>query len=137
MRLERDGRTLIGLGYRHPDEGDSPQVDPFERADLDLAARCGAVIRFHYPGHHFQVVASHKEGLVRIRIPHLMRGKWWYCIKISDLKADPGLTQVKKGCGELLERYKLPRSRYDHADWMAAVRRAPLVLTKEADVVPA
>jgi hypothetical protein len=140
MRGERDGRTFIGLGYSHPDGDDEPELDPFERADMDLAAKCGAVIRFHYPGHHFQVVADHKQGIVRIRIPQLMRGgaasgPWWYIVKIREL--DQSLSAVKRACGELLERFRLPRSLINHADWMAAVRRQPLVVTKDNNVVPA
>lgn len=121
----RDG-FLPKLGYEHPDLNDKPRVDPFAAADLELMKRIAHTVDVHYCGQPFHIRVSHQDGIVRLQLPILMGASNWYVVKIADLKSDPGLREVIRGCGELLERYRIPRAGFDRDHYVAALNAMPL-----------
>ena len=98
------------------DDGD--QLNPYWRENIALAKRIWEVLQFHYPGHYWVTGANHEQGIVRIEFP--MFTMWPYILKIADLKADPGMKQVVDAGGEILERYRIPRSGFTVANLVAA-----------------
>lgn len=99
--------------------------DPFRQRDLFLTNRIAETIDLHYPGHPWKVIVSHQQGVVRIQIPHFMGVQNWYVIKIKNLTSDPGLRRVVRACGEILERYQIPRSNFSRDHFVNALNAIP------------
>jgi hypothetical protein len=116
----------LRIGYYHPDLGDDPEDDPFAFADMHLTRRIAAVVEEHYPGHPWLIEVSHRQGIVRLSIPALMGGQNCYVVHIGALKSDPGMRAIRRGCGEILERYRIPRSGFRPAEFLSAVQARPL-----------
>jgi hypothetical protein len=115
------------FGHQHPDLNDDPRPDPFLEADLALSRRVAEVIERHYFGHPFKVVVRHDQGIVQIQIPKLMPATRWFVVYIADLNADPGMKAIVRGCGDILERYNLPRCAYDREQFIAALQSVPII----------
>lgn len=97
---------------------DDPEPDPFEQADLALAAVIWEHLQRLYPGHPWEVIVEHRTGMASIYLQGF--SAWGWHIRLADLKSDPGLRLVTKGGGELLERFRLPRSGLDFATFLWA-----------------
>lgn len=115
------------LAYQHPDLGDDPRPDPFVQADLALTRRIAEIVEKHYFGQPFQIVVSHRDGIVKINIPALMGSIHWFVVHISELSNDSGFRKIVQGCGDILERFHIPRAAYDREEYIAAVQAMPLL----------
>lgn len=92
-------------------------------AEWALAGEVHNLLSLHYPGHIFAVNADLKGGVVIIQLAYPDRGKhsgslkdmlsqWGYVIRIAEMDTpDERRRLVINGGGELLERYRLPRSK--------------------------
>ena len=109
----------MALGMEPGDE------DPHVKADMDTARKIGRVLEYHYKAYPWLVHVSSKQGLASISLPILMDGAAYH-IKLHDLNSDPGMVSVVRGAGEILERYRIPRSGFSGADFVAALRRNPI-----------
>lgn len=96
---------LHGVVHQRETEG----RDKHARADMALAKAVGETLTSHYSGHSWMVVACHRTGLVKVKLPFMV-DKVWYTIRISELASDPGLRSIIKAGGEILERFNIPRS---------------------------
>ena len=113
---------------------ETTSVDDPNNAELEqhIAARVFGWLRKAYPGHGWFVDASVQRGGVAIAIPILMGGNWVYFIKGADLTR----AKVIEAGGEILERYRIPRGRFDLASFLEA--RAKLsVVVNPGQKVPA
>lgn len=115
------------FGYQHPDLNDEPRPDPFVEADYSLSRRIAEIIERHYFGQPFMVKVSHEQGIVQIQIPALMGAINWFVVHIADLSTDPGLKRIVQGCGDILERFSIPRSAYSREDYITALQAVPLL----------
>lgn len=115
----------LELRYQHPDLGDEPEHDPFAQADIRLARAVGGMLNSHYPGHAWYVEVNHKQGVVMINIPVLM-GQQRYVVKLHTLKSDPGMRSIVRAGGEILERYRMPRSGISIDEFQAALSAQPI-----------
>lgn len=95
----------------------------FDAANERLCRVIGEKLAQHYPGHPWAVFAEIEHGIAKIALQGFTQ--WPYVIKISTLKADPGLRIVVKAGGELLERLKMPRGGFSLADWKSATTIRP------------
>jgi hypothetical protein len=88
--------------------------DEADRAARDMVAakRIGEVLEKHYPGHYMRVEVDSEGGIARVIHP-LLPPSWCYVIHLADLKSDPGMRTVMRAGGELLERFNIPRTRYN------------------------
>lgn len=123
--------------YEHPDLDDDPQEDPFVMRDTSLAGRIAEEIERVYPWPTcliFDVRIETQQGLIQIRLKGLMARHSYNC-HVAAVETDPKCAQVLTGCGELLERYGLPRVRLDGDDIRAARAARPLWM-RPADEVP-
>jgi len=105
-------------------EGDDAQA----AAKLAIARWTGELLQRHYPGHawHVEVAMNARGGLIKIRINYLMPPNYWYNIKLSDAVSDPSGQLVKRGAGELLERYNIPRTGFMVDAWRTALNAMPI-----------
>lgn len=83
-------------------------------AEYDIARRMAEVLHTHYPGHLWGVSADVETGIAKVFNMRLS-GQWGFIIKLSTLLHDPDLKSVVRAGGELLERYRLRRGRFDDA----------------------
>jgi hypothetical protein len=122
------GRKLVRVEARFVPSGDGSRA----RAAADLAA-AGSVRRIldgAYPGHDWEVVADSGQGYVAFRIPALMGANYAYLIKGADLTSEA----VLKGGGELLERYRLPRRRFDLDRFLEARAEHSILLDRSRKI---
>jgi hypothetical protein len=123
------GRNLVRVEARFLPSGEGS----FSRAAADLAAARNVrrILDTAYPGHDWEVVADSAQGYVAFRIPALMGGNYAYLVKGRDLAP----AAVLKGGGELLERYRLPRGKFD-LDRFLETRAAHSILLDRSRKVP-
>jgi hypothetical protein len=123
------GRALVRTEARFVPSGAGSRA----RAAADLAAARSVrrILDTAYPGHDWEVVADSGQGYVAFRIPALMGANYAYLIKGKDLTP----AAVLNGGGELLERYRLPRGRFD-LDRFLAARAEHSVLLDRSKKVP-
>jgi hypothetical protein len=98
--------------------------------DLWVARRAYALLDRAYPGHGWQVIADSAQGYVGVRLPILTGGNWAYLIKWADLTP----AQVIRAGGELLERYRLPRGRFELGRFLEAREKHSILLGRTREV---
>src|SRR5262249_43736587 len=102
------------------------------RADMATARAVRRILDTAYPGHDWEVVADSAQGYVAFRIPALMGMNYAYLVKGRDLTP----TAVLTGGGELLERYRLPRGKFD-LDRFLQARAEQSILLDRSKKIPA
>ncbi len=86
-----------------------------ETLDLLTARQMAETLHKHYPGHLWAVTCEGLKGIATVRNLRLS-GHWGFIIKLRDLNADPGMKEVIRAGGELLERYRVARGRFNPED---------------------
>jgi hypothetical protein len=126
--IGRSGGRLMKVQARFVPSGDGS----FSRARTDVAAARAVrrILDTAYPGHDWEVVADSHQGYVAFRIPVLMGAHYAYLVKGKDLTAEA----VLKGGGELLERYRLPRGKFDLDRFLEARERDSVLLDRSRKV---
>ena len=125
---------VVKVNYEHPDLGDDPRPDPHAYADIALAKRIGEVLQFHYPAHPWYVEVEHVHGIAKVSIPALMGWTAYFVIHLGSLSVDPSMKIVVKAGGEILERYKLPRNKYDFFAFAEACRKVNYIDWRKSKV---
>ena len=123
------GRSLVRVEARFVPSGDGARARA--RADLAAARAVRRILDTAYPGHDWDVIADSGQGYVAFRSPALMGANFAYLIKGKDLTAEA----VLKGGGELLERYRLPRGKFD-LDRFLEAREKHSILLKRSNKIP-
>lgn len=118
------GFTQHRTTYERPGLGETDEADPHMAADLLMTGRVADVLQRCYPGHPWMIEVSHKQGVVMISIPLFMgRHKW--VIHINTLKTDPMLRTIMRAGGEVLERYRIPRTGFGLDHFLGALQGIP------------
>jgi hypothetical protein len=122
------GRKLVRTEARFVPSGAGSRA----RAAADMAAAKSVrrILDAAYPGHDWEVVADSHQGYVAFRIPALMGMNYAYLVKGRDLTPDAVLT----GGGELLERYRLPRGKFDLDRFLEARARDSLLIDRSKKI---
>lgn len=103
-RAEEVRKALRKVKFQPFDYGtDEPNV-----SDYLMAKNCGEVLERHYPGWSWRVGCG--KGVIRIHSPEL---DMQYGMLLHEDKVDAKYRLVIRAGGELLERYRMPRSRFD------------------------
>ena len=123
------GRSLVRVEARFVPSGEGSRERL--RADVAAARAVRRILDTAYPGHDWEVVADSGQGYVAFRIPALMGMNYAYLVKGRDLTAEA----ILKGGGELLERYRLPRGKFD-LDRFLAARAEHSVLLDRTKKIP-
>ncbi len=84
----------------------------------------------HYPGHNWHVLCDLEKGGVAIGLPTLMAFNDVYWIRMRDLTP----VQVARAGGELLERYRLPRGRFELGSFLEAREKHSILLDRRRKV---
>lgn len=89
-------------------------VEGHELGDVKLAQRCADKLNEHYPDHLWAVHINDEDlGGVLIIRNLAVSFKYGYVLKLSRIYADPNLYCVVTAGGEVLERSKMIRGRWD------------------------
>lgn len=117
----------MSLGYEHPGLGDTHDHDPYAGMKLAVAKWTGEILNRYYPGHAWliETTIDNTGGLIKFRLNGLMPPDRWYCVQMNDALHDPSGHLVKRGAGEVLERYNIPRAGFDIDHWRTALNLMP------------
>lgn len=104
--------------YEPPAESDNiVAFDPYKEKDREVAATMMRWLEKHYPGHLWGTVADLAQGIVKFNIPILMGyDKWW----VINLRTHDIVDGMRMGAGEILERYRLTRGRFNLVEFLEA-----------------
>lgn len=103
-----------------------PKALVLNASSVVLAKRIGDLLERKYPGWAWAIEVDERGGVTNIKSLRLS-GQWGYRIKTALIQDDPQLKRVLMGAGELLERFRQRRGRYDLDRWREAPRRLGLV----------
>lgn len=124
--------VTVQIGYERPPLLDDGERDPYEGVDKALLREVAGFIQRHYPKlwPWIRVRADHSQGICTIWMPRLMGDINRMVLHTAVL--DSGVTafdrEIRRGIGELLERYRLARDRTFNADVMReAIGNMPLI----------
>jgi hypothetical protein len=71
----------------------------------------------HYPGHLWGCIAEQRQGIVKFNIPILMGVNNWWIVNLHTTDIVDGM---RRGAGEILERYGLARGRFQLVPFLEA-----------------
>lgn len=110
--------------------------DPFKEKDKALAMHIRNFLTTRFPiGYSWFVEADCAQGIAKFNIPLLMGFEFWYVINLRTC-GDIG-EAVVNGAGEVLERFLLPRDKFDLGRYLEARARSSLLVKPWLDAVPA
>lgn len=92
-------------------------------AEAALCKRIFNVLNAHYNGHAWAVEVDFGQGMAKITIPSILGFNFGYLIRLDELDRKA----IIRGGGEILERFKIPRSTVDINAYMDAKARIPLL----------
>jgi hypothetical protein len=85
--------------------------------DFMMSRTIAEALHAHYPGHLWAVTCEGKTGLITIR-DLFLSGAYGYVLKIGDVFSISDLERKAiMGAGEILERFKMERGRFDEAKY--------------------
>lgn len=116
--IEETGHHDVVVLEKYEAPGDPEVEDLFRDFDNWRAKRIFSLLIAHYPGHLWATQSDVAQGIVKIGIPILMGICNWYVINLSQTELTPGAIIVAGG--EILERYRLPRSRLELGSFLQA-----------------
>lgn len=100
--------------------------DQFRDSDKEVAQMMMTWLEREYPGHLWAVTANLGQGVVLFNIPILMGlDEWW----VVNLKTHDIIKGMAQGAGQILERYRLARGRFELDPFLEArAKHSRLVL---------
>ncbi len=108
-----DPDRVVVEEYIAPADGDgNVAVDPYKEADASVARELEHYLNQHFPAAYgWKGFSDLAKRVIGLRLPVLMPENVWYVI---NLRTHPDYQPViVRAAGELLERYRLPRDRFD------------------------
>lgn len=123
--------TILLHKYEAPSTPDSGVAeDSYKEADSLLAQRMMEWLRSRYPGFLWCAISDLAQGIVKFNIPILMGVTDWWVINLRTTELAEGLVE---GAGQILERYRLPRGRFELGSFLdAREKHSKLVVQSRA-----
>ena len=88
---------------------DKPEINA---NDFVMAKNMADLLNRQYPNHLWAVTCQGDQGIATVRNLRLS-GHLGYIIKLADLYQDPSMKAVLRAGGEILERYRLSRGKFN------------------------
>jgi hypothetical protein len=108
--------------------GRRPEDDPNFQAEAALAQHAYHFAVMRYPGHPWETECDIEQGILKISLPILSGATHKWVIPLRKYASNE--STFKKAvwdlCGEMLERYRLPRSGFSETDFHAAMQAVPV-----------
>lgn len=90
--------------------------------DLVMAKQMAETLHSHYPGHAWAVTCDGATGIATVRNLALS-GNWGFTLKLTTTySASEFRRRIVMAGGELLERYRLTRGRFDEETYRGLAR---------------
>jgi hypothetical protein len=106
--------------------------DPFKRMDLANAKWMMDILLKEYPGHLWRTVYDGAQKMAYVSIPVLMGiNKFWAINLVTDPLTEGLLIRC---AGELLERYGLPRGRFELTPFLEAREKHSALIVPKRQV---
>ena len=103
----RGVNTLLFTSHEAPSDG---AADPHKEWDETVCRAIGRLLHGAYRGHDWQVWVSREAGIAKIWLNCLMNPAFPYVLHLTELLRP---RDVIHAGGEILERYRVPRSAVD------------------------
>lgn len=98
-----------------------PAEAEFRVKDAEIASYIGAALVHKYPGHGWQVEADSRNGIAKIFASY-MSLREAYVYKLKNIDVHTFDREMMRIGGEILERFKLSRNKFNISDVANAVR---------------
>lgn len=109
-------------------ENGSVGFDEFKSADANVASNMMKWLLREYPGYPWGCVSDLQNKIVKFNIPILMGMQNWWVINLTTTDIIDGL---RIGAGQILERYRLRRGRFQLAPFLdARAKHSALVVPR-------
>lgn len=109
---------VLQTKYEAPSDADGGfEYDPHKAKDAEVAATMMKWLQKHYPGYPWATACDLKHGIVKFSIPILMGVGHWFVVNLSTHDIVDGL---RLGAGEILERYRQRRGRFQLSSFLDA-----------------
>lgn len=110
--------TVVLTKYEPPAKSDTEVADdPYRASDQAIADNMMKWLRREYPGHLWGVVVDQAQGIAKFNIPILMGFDMWWTINLKKTDIVEGMAA---GAGQILERYRLTRGRFNLTEFLEA-----------------
>lgn len=109
--------------YEDPGDGDE---DPTAGFHLEAVKIIGAALAREYPTHGRLVALEATGGIVMVELPPLVVRPGCGIINLAKTPKYQWEKVAKEVFGEMLERLRLSRSRFDQGDFVGAIQRLSL-----------
>jgi hypothetical protein len=126
MRADGSPRRNIMAKVEVPTDGTEDRTG----YELWVARRARDLLDQIYPGHEWFIDFDLRKGGMAIALPTLMGSNWVYFIRQKDLEP----RRVLMAGGELLERYRMPRGRFELGSFLEARDKHSILLDKNKKV---
>ena len=103
----RGTHTLLFTSHEAPADG---ATDIYKEWDETVCRAIGRLLHTEYRGHDWQVWVSRQAGIAKIWLNCLMNPAFPYVLHLTELLQP---RDVIRAGGEILERYRIPRSAVD------------------------
>lgn len=80
--------------------------------DFELSKRIGEKLHKDFPGYLWAVKADCKQGMCSV-LNMSLDGEWGFYIRINEIQDDPSLKKIRQYGGELLERFRVSRKKFN------------------------
>jgi hypothetical protein len=107
--------------YEHPDLGDDPEEDPTAGFHLEAVKLIAGALAAEYPTHGRLVALEASGGLVMIELPPLIVRPACGVVNLAKTPKYQWASVAIRVFGEMLERLRLSRQRFDQADFVGAI----------------
>jgi len=109
---------VLQTKYEAPATADGGfEHDPYQQQDIDVAATMMKWLQKHYPNYPWATACDLKHGIVKFSIPILMGVGHWFVVNLSTHDIIDGM---RMGAGQILERYRLRRGRFQLGEFLDA-----------------
>lgn len=114
--------------YERSDLGDGNEDNPHAMVEIETARWVGELLNRYYPGHpwYVEVQIQARGGVIKIQLKPFMGDKHWYVVKMSDAISDPSGHLIRRGAGEILERYGFARTGFSPDEFRRALNLVPI-----------
>lgn len=102
--------------YHAPLDGSE---DVFKYFDDQLARRVNEILTKAFPGYPWRSAADSRQGVIYFSIPILMGPTLNHVIRLADW-GDLSARLVRKGGGEILDRFNLPYTKFEESSFLHA-----------------
>ena len=115
---------MLHMNLQRQAELVAPSERDRQEAEYEMAKQMAEILQKQYPGHRWATFADSRQGITWVAIPALMGPSLRYVIHISKMSSYPEMCQqLREAAGQILERFKLERGRFDVVSFSEARKR--------------